>query len=167
MKLITCEICGQEVWAGHRALVCSLKCKREKERRRSLTRKDEHRAFIARFREEHGVGYDAVRYRALDDEQRAAERLKGRHQSRKFLYGLSESQYMDLLEAQDWKCMVCGEPEQRIRAGQLMELCVDHDHLTGRVRGLLCSECNSGLGKFHDSPSLLRAALLYLEVTGA
>lgn len=54
------------------------------------------------------------------------------------------------------ECIICGE-------SQKLQLAIDHDHRTGRVRGALCSRCNLGLGHFRDSPELLRLAALYLE----
>jgi hypothetical protein len=54
-------------------------------------------------------------------------------------------------------CEVCGTPEN---------LRWDHDHSTGRFRGTLCNTCNLGLGSFHDNPTHLRAAALYLERLG-
>jgi hypothetical protein len=54
------------------------------------------------------------------------------------------------------QCVICGETQK-------MQLAIDHDHATGRVRGALCSRCNLGLGHFRDSPQLLRYAALYLE----
>ena len=47
-----------------------------------------------------------------------------------------------------------------------MRLAVDHNHKTGRVRGILCSFCNTALGKFDDSVGLLARAIEYLEVCG-
>lgn len=54
------------------------------------------------------------------------------------------------------ECIICGE-------SQKLQLAIDHDHKTGRVRGALCSRCNLGLGHFRDDPELLRLAALYLE----
>ena len=54
-------------------------------------------------------------------------------------------------------CAICGNSDKRLH--------VDHDHATGKVRGLLCMECNVSLGKFKDSPELLRKAIVYLETT--
>ena len=72
------------------------------------------------------------------------------------LYGLSEEQYRRLLAAQKGVCAICKRPPQR-RA-----LCVDHCRVTKRVRGLLCNNCNTGLGLFGDDPVRLRAAAAYL-----
>lgn len=69
-------------------------------------------------------------------------------------YGLDMAGYDALFEKCGGVCTIC---KQRI------QLVVDHCHKTGRVRGLLCSVCNRGLGMFKDKPNLLRSAAEYLE----
>lgn len=75
-------------------------------------------------------------------------------------YGLTPEQARSLYAKQGGLCAICHGPCTKTRLGRL---CVDHDHLTGQVRGLLCIDCNAALGKFKDDPSLLRRAAEYLE----
>ena len=80
-----------------------------------------------------------------------------------YKYGLTEQAYDELVARQGGSCAICHQPEQRRRPdGSPTPLCVDHNHETGQVRGLLCARCNSVLG-FIDNPMLHEAALRYLD----
>jgi hypothetical protein len=68
-------------------------------------------------------------------------------------------QYGTLLAAQGGICAICGGPP----TGMGKSYHVDHDHETGIVRGLLCSNCNTALGLLGDDPSRLAAAIRYLQ----
>lgn len=72
-------------------------------------------------------------------------------------FGLTLGQYAHLLATQNAACAICGRLDADKR------LAVDHCHATGRVRGLLCQNCNQALGKMQDAPERLRAAASYLE----
>lgn len=63
-----------------------------------------------------------------------------------------------MLKAQQYVCLICLGADATGR-----RLAVDHDHTTGKVRGLLCGACNTALGKMRDSPEQLRRAADYLE----
>lgn len=77
------------------------------------------------------------------------------------IYGMDEKRLAELLEAQLGSCDICGKPLEL--AGMTTDgLRIDHDHKTGHVRGLLCNDCNTGLGLFGDDPMRLRAAVQYL-----
>jgi len=78
-------------------------------------------------------------------------------------FGLTFGEYSDMLEAQEGRCAICPAEIGYLRKGKPARLAVDHCHATGKVRGLLCSNCNNGLGRFKDDPILLRAAADYLE----
>lgn len=73
-------------------------------------------------------------------------------------YGLARGQYDAMYEEQSGHCAGC---EVELEEGR--NLSVDHDHSTGAVRGLLCSDCNLGLGKLRDDPALLRRLAEYVE----
>lgn len=79
-------------------------------------------------------------------------------------YGVDGEWYKETLERQRHVCAICGKPEtQSDRCGIIRDLCIDHDHSTGKVRGLLCINCNVALGKFKDSISILENAIDYLN----
>lgn len=75
-------------------------------------------------------------------------------------YGITVEHYELLLAEQDWKCAICSTSKP---TGRWKVFAVDHDHETGLVRGLLCNECNRGMGLLKDSAALLRKAADYLD----
>lgn len=78
----------------------------------------------------------------------------GRHYHLKRRYGLGADEVAGMIEAQGGMCAICGT-----RSAEQ----VDHDHVTGQVRAVLCFTCNLGLGNFGDDPERLRSAVRYLE----
>jgi hypothetical protein len=72
-------------------------------------------------------------------------------------FGIDTAEYEALLRAQGGRCRICGRLPRKGSA-----LHVDHDHATGKVRGLLCFRCNGGLGQFGDDPNQLAVAIEYL-----
>jgi hypothetical protein len=71
-------------------------------------------------------------------------------------YGITLAQYNAMLAAQNGGCAICAGVDTKRR------LAVDHDHATGVVRGILCENCNRGIGLFKDNPERLRRAVDYL-----
>ena len=75
-------------------------------------------------------------------------------------YGITLADYDRMVEKQNGKCAICETTEP---SGNGARFAVDHDHKTGEVRGLLCFDCNSGIGKFKDDAALLTSAIEYLK----
>lgn len=86
-----------------------------------------------------------------DHKRRAAD------YNRKYNYSLTTEEYLTRLVLQDSKCAVCQDDLQSIR------ICIDHDHKTQQVRGLLCLHCNLGLGQFRDNKDFLLRGAEYLK----
>lgn len=79
-------------------------------------------------------------------------------------YGLTPSEYDQMLNEQGGVCALCDKPETCLgNNGEVKMLAVDHDHDTGDVRGLLCNNCNRAIGLFGDDPELLLKAVAYLK----
>lgn len=90
---------------------------------------------------------------------------QGRKNWMKYAYGITIEEYEKMALAQDNKCSICGKEEDvKHQSGKTKRLAVDHCHISGKVRSLLCTNCNTGLGKFLDSRELLVAALAYLDL---
>jgi len=82
-------------------------------------------------------------------------------------FGSTIEEYEALMLEQDNYCAICHEPEKQILNGKIKRLAIDHCHTTGKVRGLLCQRCNTGIGRFDDNVVLLKQAIQYLEKFGA
>ena len=108
------------------------------------------------------IGFQASRWRdnVRQKELRAAGRPPRAGAAARVLrrrlrrYGLTVDAYDDLVKRYGGRCGICRKSA---------ELHIDHDHKTGKIRGLLCGSCNRGIGLFGDSPIQLRAAILYLS----
>lgn len=76
-------------------------------------------------------------------------------------YGMTEAGYQELLASQGGLCAICGTDDPRGKNHNRLH--VDHCHKTGKVRGLLCSRCNVGIGSFLDDVAVLQKAITYLK----
>lgn len=74
-------------------------------------------------------------------------------------YGISVAEYNAMITAQQGRCAICRVAPD----GRRNPLCIDHDHVTGQIRGLLCSRCNRGLGFLRDDRQAMRALAAYLS----
>lgn len=79
-------------------------------------------------------------------------------------FGLTWEHYTELLKKQNNVCAICKQPETKLdyRSKKVLNLSVDHCHTTGKVRGLLCADCNRALGMFQDNTEILKNAIIYL-----
>jgi len=127
---------------------CKL-CENELGRKNSAVRRKEHPEIV---REYHDRDWKK-------NGQRRLEANKGRKMWLKIRYGMEPSEYFDLLEKQEGKCAICKIDQDE----QSKAMSVDHDHATGKIRGLLCSNCNIGIGNFQDKDELLFSAYEYLK----
>ena len=95
----------------------------------------------------------ARRYIEKNTEKRGEITLRSHLKSK---YGLTMDRYLQFLADQKGACAVCHQPP-------VNRLVVDHCHITGEVRGLLCHKCNTGLGQFGDSIDRMTAGIAYLQ----
>ena len=75
-------------------------------------------------------------------------------------FNLSIDEYNKILDGQNGCCAICKTPQSELTR----ELSVDHNHDTGEIRGLLCSNCNRGIGHLKDDITILQSAISYLSI---
>ncbi len=139
---------------GHRGdcKVCNLAY----QHRRYLADPETAKARVKRWQQANAQEVNAYQRKRREDPV-VKSRDRAGHLRRK--YGLTTARYDGILAAQGGECLLCSSPPQ-----PPYSLHVDHDHATGRIRGLLCFNRNYALGHFADDPDRLRAAARYVEV---
>jgi hypothetical protein len=105
---------------------------------------------------EHIREYERNRYKT-----RPEIRDSKKNTNLKIKYGLTLEEFNSLLESQSFGCAIC-----RVELTGGKDTHIDHCHETKRIRGLLCNSCNNGIGRFKDSPKLLKCAITYLSYNG-
>lgn len=126
---------------------------------------------LRRYRAKHKVRLAAeakAKREANIDEARAKARFYANKPARrrtimawsiKDKYGITLERFEEMLISHSGRCGCCGNPFKGRK-----EPCIDHHHASRRARGLLCDNCNRGIGNFHDSPEVCRLAAAYLEL---
>lgn len=140
----TCKRCGEPftaMWSGRGAQPscpdCTAKIRRAKKDRMNASRREGgHLVEVARVRQR-------------------------KYNLRK--YKLTAEQFAEMFEAQGGVCAICGNGVDPDGIRSTANLHVDHNHVTGKIRGLLCHGCNQGIGRFKDDPERLMAAARYLK----
>lgn len=84
---------------------------------------------------------------------------KDKNNKLKKAYGITYDEYLILLEGQEGCCAICGTSDM----GKRKAFSVDHNHDTGKIRGLLCNYCNTGIGGLQDDVNLLKKSIEYLK----
>ncbi|EAU0371747.1 TPA: endonuclease VII domain-containing protein [Salmonella enterica subsp. enterica] len=117
---------------------------------------------------------DPVKYAAYLERQRKYKKEKrkesdpwykpeiAKNLSLKRLYGITHEEYKQMWAKQEGVCKICGEPETSAYKGVTKMLAVDHNHQTGEIRGLLCNNCNRGIGLLREDREILKIAIEYL-----
>lgn len=100
-------------------------------------------------------GWEAIKHKK---QQNTRNKDKYKEKRLKYFYGISLQEYNKIFENQNGCCAICGEPQKQQKA-----LAVDHNHITGKIRGLLCPNCNRGIGYLKDNSHILQKAIQYLD----
>lgn len=155
-ELRACRTCGESkplasgyYKTGHRYLLQCKSCHTRQGMERRLTR----------------VGAEGVRAAQREYNARRSKAQKTSYYLR-HRYGIGVEEFHALEESQDHACAICQTKLKDLDDERRIGRRVDHDHVTGRIRGLLCDGCNKGLGHFRDQPDLLREAARYLDQGG-
>jgi len=122
--------------------------------------KEERKLFIKQYKESHKEEVSASK-KAYEELHKNERGLYFKDYRLKRTHGITLKERSIMLDKQGGKCAICGICE----GDTARPFCVDHDHKTGEIRGLLCHMCNVGLGYFNDDIDALQSAILYIENT--
>lgn len=148
-----CEQCGKYYLAGfYKTKFCGMKC--QAKARIGLPNKSAVKEFCK-------SGHDLSIHRKVQNNGKKycsqCNNDRNRGYKLKKNYGMTEADFEVMLASQNRCCAICGTDDHNSRNWH-----IDHDHATGKVRGILCGGCNHGLGNFIDNVKLLIKAAMYL-----
>lgn len=118
-----------------------------------LELRDKSEAAIVAYKKKRKDNSGIKNGRFIDDGLDSSERAKVKS------YGITPDVYLKMRDKQECKCKICGKTEE----DNGRALCIDHCHTTNVVRGLLCDNCNRGIGFLNDDPKILKSAIKYLN----
>ena len=124
----------------------------EKEKQYSRKWQAKNRAYQKQYREQH-----KTKIHLANKKWRIENKEYRREYNLKYLYNISKEEFNIMYVNQSGKCAICS------KGIDILSCAVDHNHTTGKVRGLLCRSCNSGIGLLNDDPKLLQKAIKYLK----
>lgn len=106
-----------------------------------------------------------VRLRKKDYQRLDINKKRAKDQALNKKFGIGLKEFETLHSLQKGLCAICGNPETRLdfKTKKVKTLAIDHCHKTGAIRGLLCGDCNLGLGNFKDRVQVLKNAIIYLN----
>ena len=127
-------------------------------KRYRLTNKEKLKIYDKKYRLANKLHYNLIKriWRKNNPDKMRNEKLMGR-------FKITLKDYNILLDGQNNKCGICDENFDFKNPNGLKYPCIDHDHSTKNIRGLLCRRCNSGIGGFKDSIEILKQALLWIK----
>lgn len=133
--------------------------------------KEDKASYMKAYHKDHPKKRDRTAYRKTEKARATIKKycdnpeVKARERAHRIKreFGISIEQYEEMLLAQNGVCAICFKLETRFTNEIRNSLAIDHNHTTGKVRGLLCSRCNRGIGVFDDDVGLLLSSVAYLK----
>ena len=144
---------------GHKnkCKVCTIKATMEYDKKHPGKRKVRDKKYRDKHKKEASAFSKA--WLKKHPEKKLEYAMNGYKRHLRVKFGLTIQDYDDMYIEQGGCCAICGVHQSETQK----RLCIDHNHETGNVRGLLCDRCNTSIGKFNDDINLLRNAIKYLE----
>lgn len=131
------------------------------------TYREKHREQLQDYFKEHYKTNKEAKIKYQQDyyqrnKEHVSKRMRERHL--KLAYNLTSQQYLEMVVSQKNCCAICKKPEHRLlKTGDVKPLSVDHNHVTGEVRELLCNDCNALIGFAKEDREILQNAISYLQ----
>ena len=153
-----CRVCSQvfRVTTAGNHVFCSSDCREVEKEQRKKNHRNREKLLVSNRCQECEVTFDAPR--KLKYCSRDCIRLASAYRARLRQYGISEEQHLHIIEQAGGACEIC-----LVRPPNPLRLSIDHDHKTGSVRGVLCCNCNAGIGMFKEAEDRLMSAIEYLR----